>query len=293
MQVSRSIISPIRRGLSKNLFPAPASATSETFSVRFVLEIDLPKDHHPPSFPFYVDDFTSDGKVELMTTEEVGAYLLLLCKAWKESPVGSVPDDDRVLARWARMTPEVWSASKPSVMSCFRLSTRDGRYHQRRMQAEWAKMQRSKKVRIENARNAAKKRYSQVAYNQQNTCESHASGMRGACLSSSSSISSSSAAAAAESPPLRKFTTDEITQARHFIREAAGGPAGGLPANPSLGWRGCLPDSKLAESVLRAAGGIERLEEWLRALALSGRVPTKSYAFYLTVAGDDFLGGAA
>jgi uncharacterized protein YdaU (DUF1376 family) len=46
----------------------------------------MPKNVDAPAFMFYPDDFTSDGKVEAMTTEEVGAYLLLLCKAWREKP---------------------------------------------------------------------------------------------------------------------------------------------------------------------------------------------------------------
>ena len=63
----------------------------------------------PPYFPFYPDDFACDGKVEAMTTEEVGAYTLLLCKAWREDPPGSIPDDDRVRARWTRLTPDRWT----------------------------------------------------------------------------------------------------------------------------------------------------------------------------------------
>lgn len=141
----------------------------------------MPKDKHPPYFPFYVDDFINDGIVDAMTTEEQGAYLRLLCKAWKEDPVGSVPDDDRVLAQWARLTPCVWSASKPNVMAAFRLSRRDGRYHQRRMESEWAKLQRTRANRSKNAQNAAIIRHSQGKKDQQDTCESHAPSITSAC----------------------------------------------------------------------------------------------------------------
>ena len=49
----------------------------------------MSRHNDPPYFPFYPDDFASDGKVEAMTTEEVGAYTLLLCKAWREDPPGA------------------------------------------------------------------------------------------------------------------------------------------------------------------------------------------------------------
>lgn len=143
--------------------------------------VALPKDHHPPFFPFYVDDFMNDGVVDAMTNEEIGVYIRLLCKAWKEAPVGSVPDDDRVLAQWARLTPFVWSAMKPHVMAAFRLSRRDGRYHQRRMELEWAKLQRTRLLRSKNAQNAAKIRHSKVKEDQQDTCDSHAPRMRQPC----------------------------------------------------------------------------------------------------------------
>jgi uncharacterized protein YdaU (DUF1376 family) len=90
-------------------------------------------------FPFYPDDFSGDAIVEAMTTEEVGAYLLLLCKAWREEPAGSIPDDDRVLARWARLTPTKWRAARPAVLRAFVLGE-DKRLHQKRMRAEFARV---------------------------------------------------------------------------------------------------------------------------------------------------------
>lgn len=87
-----------------------------------------------PYFNFYVMDFAADGLVEAMSTQEVGAYILLLCKAWHEDPAGSVPDDDRTLARWARMAPEEWQTVKERVLAPWRLD--GGRWHQKRMQEE-------------------------------------------------------------------------------------------------------------------------------------------------------------
>jgi uncharacterized protein YdaU (DUF1376 family) len=89
-------------------------------------------------FPFNPRDFSSDGKVEAMTTLEVGAYILILCKAWHEDPVGTVPDDDQILSKWARMAQPEWEMAKPAVMRAFRFV--DGRWNQFRMMSEWKKL---------------------------------------------------------------------------------------------------------------------------------------------------------
>lgn len=47
-------------------------------------------------FPLYVDDFDTDGAVRLMTNEEVGIFVRMLCWQWRE---GFLPDDARALAR--------------------------------------------------------------------------------------------------------------------------------------------------------------------------------------------------
>lgn len=87
-------------------------------------------------FPFYPRDFASDGNVEAMHTLAVGAYILLLCKAWHENPPASIPNDDAVLARWARLTPEEWSKVRDSVLAAWTTSE-DGRLIQPRLLAEY------------------------------------------------------------------------------------------------------------------------------------------------------------
>lgn len=103
--------------------------------------LKLPKDRAEifPYFPFYVDDFLDDEKVEAMTTEEVGAYILLLLQAWKQVPAGTLPTSDRILARWARVEPEKWASIRGSVLAPFR-ERADGRLHQPRMILEHRKI---------------------------------------------------------------------------------------------------------------------------------------------------------
>jgi uncharacterized protein YdaU (DUF1376 family) len=104
----------------------------------------------PPYFPLYVNDLTADGKVEVMTTEEFGAYIFLLCKAWKEEPCGSIPDDDATLARWAKLSRARWRKARPKVLACF-VKMADGRWHQKRMSAEYQKFLRVSRQRAKAA----------------------------------------------------------------------------------------------------------------------------------------------
>lgn len=65
----------------------------------------------PPAFQFYPKDFLSSDAVSLMTTEQIGAYMLLLCHSWLR-PEG-LPADTESLARLARVpaarfTSKVW-----------------------------------------------------------------------------------------------------------------------------------------------------------------------------------------
>ncbi|HEY0169425.1 MAG TPA: DUF1376 domain-containing protein [Pyrinomonadaceae bacterium] len=118
----------------------------------------MPKDNGRPAFLLYPDDFTSDGKVEAMSTEEVGAYFLLLCKSWREKPVASIPDDDATLARWARLSVERWMEAKPRVLAAFKFGT-DGRWHQKRLKREYDALRAKQRARHEAAQKAAQKRW--------------------------------------------------------------------------------------------------------------------------------------
>jgi uncharacterized protein YdaU (DUF1376 family) len=106
----------------------------------------MPRDTTPPAFMFYPDDFASDGKVEAMSTEGIGCYILLLCKAWRENPPATIPADDRVLARWTRVSDDRWIALRAEVLSPFE-PCGDGRLVQKRLRSEYEKQRRNRRVR--------------------------------------------------------------------------------------------------------------------------------------------------
>jgi uncharacterized protein YdaU (DUF1376 family) len=70
---------------------------------------------HATWMPLYVSDYW--GATAHLTALESGGYLHLLMQAWTRG--GSLHDDDAVLARLARCTPEEWSAIAPAVRAMF------------------------------------------------------------------------------------------------------------------------------------------------------------------------------
>lgn len=118
----------------------------------------MPQDNRPPAFMFYPNDFSSDDKVEAMSTEAVGCYVLLLCKAWRSNPPATLPDDDGLLARWARVSETRWYELKPQVLSAWTL-THEKRWLQRRLKKEWDKQRQRRVERSTSGKKGAAKRW--------------------------------------------------------------------------------------------------------------------------------------
>ena len=85
-----------------------------------------------PYLPVYVNDLTSDELVEAMSTEEFGAYMFLLFKAWKSDPPCTIPDDDQTLARYARLPIKRWLAGRERILAPWK-PCGEGRFVQKRL----------------------------------------------------------------------------------------------------------------------------------------------------------------
>lgn len=68
-----------------------------------------------PYMQLYVDNFVCD--TTHLTTEQVGAYMLLLAAMWKQG--GELPNDPKILARIARIAPARWSKISGLIMAFF------------------------------------------------------------------------------------------------------------------------------------------------------------------------------
>lgn len=84
-----------------------------------------------PSLPLWTDAYLAD--TTHLTTEEHGAYLLLLIAAWR-SPDCCLPDDDTRLARFVRATPRVWARLRPVMATFFTIE--GGFWTQKRLSKE-------------------------------------------------------------------------------------------------------------------------------------------------------------
>lgn len=82
-----------------------------------------------PAFQFYPKDFTS-GTLTL-STEEVGAYILLMCHCWDK---GSVPANLTLMARIARLSPAKMRKAWDALSAKFRAT--DAGYIQPRIERE-------------------------------------------------------------------------------------------------------------------------------------------------------------
>ena len=71
-----------------------------------------------PKLPLWTDAYLGDTLH--LTTIEHGAYLLLLITMWRTKTT-SLPNDDRLLARYARLTPTQWRRISPILLPFFKV----------------------------------------------------------------------------------------------------------------------------------------------------------------------------
>ncbi len=103
--------------------------------------------------PLYVADYLRD--TGHLSTEEHGAYLLLLMHAWANS--GALPDDDERLRRIARMDAKPWRASRHVLRAFF--TAADGTLRHKRVDEEIVRATENQERRTQKARRAADARW--------------------------------------------------------------------------------------------------------------------------------------
>ena len=89
--------------------------------------------------PLYVADYLS--ATSRLTTEQHGAYLLLLMDYWKNGPP---PDNDGVLAQITRLSPAAWSNARTMLEAFFQVQA--GQWSHHRVDEELAKANHNKEV---------------------------------------------------------------------------------------------------------------------------------------------------
>lgn len=90
-----------------------------------------------PVLPFSPKDFLSSPSVASMTTEEVGAYVLLLFHAWVAKEPGHLPADEESLRKICRASKHKWKKICQKALQNF--DRFEGKIFNRRMVSEYQK----------------------------------------------------------------------------------------------------------------------------------------------------------
>jgi uncharacterized protein YdaU (DUF1376 family) len=106
-----------------------------------------------PALQLWTDAYLGD--TAHLTTTEHGAYLLLLMTAWRSGDC-SLPDDDKMLARFCRMNCQQWARIKPLMLTFWKVE--NGRWRQSRLTDEWGAVKQKREAAIMNGRLSALKR---------------------------------------------------------------------------------------------------------------------------------------
>jgi len=72
-----------------------------------------------PSFPFYAQDFLSSLDVQMMSAEEVGAYILLLANSWIQPKQCFLPNEKKALGFLGKIPEDKWETIGKKIMKKF------------------------------------------------------------------------------------------------------------------------------------------------------------------------------
>jgi uncharacterized protein YdaU (DUF1376 family) len=104
--------------------------------------------------PLYVGDYLGD--TQRLTTEQHGAYLLLILDYWRNGPA---PDDDAVLQQITKLDAKAWKKHRPAMARLFQVA--DGEWRHKRIDAELAQAEANAERRSSKAKAAAEARWGQ------------------------------------------------------------------------------------------------------------------------------------
>ncbi len=102
--------------------------------------------------PLYIGDYLAD--TAYLTTEQHGAYLLLIMAYWRNGPP---PDNDTILESLTKMAPDAWSIARAVLGRYFVIQ--DGVWRHSRIEREIEKAQKNRAAAHEKASRAADSRW--------------------------------------------------------------------------------------------------------------------------------------
>lgn len=108
--------------------------------------------------PFYVGDYLGD--TQRLTTEQHGAYLLLMLDYWRNGPA---PDDDAVLQQITKLDRAGWRKHKTALSRMFQVE--NGEWRHKRIEKELANAEANSERRTSKAKAAAQARWGNAKSN--------------------------------------------------------------------------------------------------------------------------------
>jgi uncharacterized protein YdaU (DUF1376 family) len=106
--------------------------------------------------PLFIGDYLADTMH--LSTEEHGAYLLLLFHLWRRA---LLPDNDIVLAKITKLAPQAWSTSRAALAEFFEIE--NGQWRHSRVERERTRITAKNKSLSSQAKQAAAKRWKKPA----------------------------------------------------------------------------------------------------------------------------------
>ncbi len=206
-----------------------------------------------PGLTIWTDAYLAD--TSHLTTLEHGAYLLLLFAAWRSEKC-SLPNDDKLLARYARMRVDNWMKIKPIILEFFDIE--DDRLIQGRLQDEKSYVSQKSNV----GRKAAKARWLKT----KETGDANASKTQ----------SEGNTPTPTPTPNKKELKEkEELSEVFEFYNSVAS--ALGLSISKMLSDK----NEKVLRHRIKKAGGIDVMKEAIRSMGesdfLMGRIPGKMY----------------
>ena len=103
--------------------------------------------------PLYIGDYLRDTMG--LTTEQHGAYLLLIMSSWTAG--GSLPDDDEELAAITRLSPRAWQAARKKLAKFFQVD--DNGWTQQRVLTELSSAKKLTEAKVRAGQKGARRRW--------------------------------------------------------------------------------------------------------------------------------------
>lgn len=149
--------------------------------------------------PLYVGDYLGD--TQRLTTEQHGAYILLILDYWRNGPA---PDDDAVLQSITKLDRLAWKRNRPALERLFRIA--DGHWTHKRIEQEIENAKANQDRRSSKAQKAAQARWAKSSDDASGNAPSMPQAMPDQCAPPSPSPSpygdsSEADASGADAPP--------------------------------------------------------------------------------------------